>query len=67
MNNSCECETKSCIACNVSNCIHHTKDNTCAAGKIQVGNGMAQTCKDTCCDTFKANQSNLSTGKRVYF
>lgn len=48
------CETKSCIACNVMNCVYHTKDNACSAGKIQVGNGAANRAEDTCCDTFKA-------------
>ena len=48
------CETKTCIACNVKNCVYHTENDACSAGKIQVGNGAATTYKDTCCDTFKA-------------
>lgn len=51
MNNSCE--TKSCISCNVKNCVYHAENDTCAAGKIHVGNGIADSSKDTCCDTFK--------------
>lgn len=50
----CTCETKSCVACSVKNCVYHTENDVCAAGKIQVGNGSASTAKDTCCDTFKA-------------
>ncbi|MBO5321844.1 MAG: DUF1540 domain-containing protein [Clostridia bacterium] len=51
MNNSCE--TKSCISCNVKNCVYHAENDTCAAGKIHVGDGIADSSKDTCCDTFK--------------
>ncbi len=47
------CETRSCISCDVKNCIHHTENDTCAAGKIHVGNGSACDCSETCCDTFK--------------
>lgn len=50
----CKCETKLCVACDVCNCVHHTPDDMCAAGKIRVGHGEASTCKDTCCDTFEA-------------
>ena len=50
----CKCETKLCVACDVRNCVHHTADDMCAAGKIRVGHGEASTCKDTCCDTFEA-------------
>ncbi|MCQ2451199.1 MAG: DUF1540 domain-containing protein [Clostridia bacterium] len=49
-NNSCECWVK----CNVKNCIHHTPENTCRAGRIEVGNSTACTCSETCCDTFMA-------------
>ena len=48
------CETNYCISCNVSNCVYHAANNTCSAGKIQVGNGTANRAEDTCCDTFKA-------------
>ena len=50
----CKCETKLCVACDVCNCVHHTADDMCAAGRIRVGHGEASTCKDTCCDTFEA-------------
>lgn len=43
-----------CVKCSVKNCIHHATDNTCRAGKIEVGNSTACTCSETCCDTFKA-------------
>ena len=49
-----DCRTEACIACSVKNCIHHTSEDTCSAGKIQVGNYSASTAKETCCDTFKA-------------
>ncbi len=48
------CETKSCVACNVKNCVYHAENDVCNAGKIKVGNGAANTAMDTCCDTFKA-------------
>ncbi len=50
----CKCETKLCVACDVKNCIHHTVDDMCSAGKIKVGNGEASNYTETCCDTFKA-------------
>ena len=50
----CTCETKLCVACDVKNCVHHTPDNMCSAGKIQVGHGEASNSSDTCCDTFRA-------------
>ena len=53
------CETKSCVVCSVKNCVYHTENNVCSAGKIQVGNGSASTAKETCCDTFKAKQNLL--------
>lgn len=49
-----ECRTENCIACSVKNCVYHTMENTCSAGKIQVGNNSACTAKETCCDTFQA-------------
>ena len=52
--NTNPCKTESCIACSVKNCIHHTEEDTCSAGKIQVGNYSASTARETCCDTFKA-------------
>ncbi len=51
--NDCHCETKSCISCAVKNCVYHTDNDTCAAGKIHVGDGPVSSSKDTCCDTFK--------------
>ncbi len=53
MDNSCKCETNYCISCSVKNCVHHAENDTCSAGKIQVGNGSAKSAGDTCCDTFK--------------
>ena len=50
----CTCETKLCVACDVKNCVHHTADDMCSAGKIQVGHGEASTSSDTRCDTFRA-------------
>ncbi|MGI6279274.1 MAG: DUF1540 domain-containing protein [Acutalibacteraceae bacterium] len=47
-------ETLSCIACNVKNCVYHTENDSCDAGRIQVGDGAASSSKDTRCDTFKA-------------
>lgn len=52
MENSCN--TQSCVACNVKNCVYHAENDMCSAGRIQVGNGSAASAKDTCCDTFKA-------------
>ncbi|MBR2448141.1 MAG: DUF1540 domain-containing protein [Clostridia bacterium] len=49
-----KCETNYCISCNVKNCIHHAENDTCSAGKIQVGNSSATSVSDTCCDTFKS-------------
>ena len=49
-----KCETNYCISCNVKNCVHHTENDTCSAGKIQVGNSSATSVSDTCCDTFKS-------------
>ncbi|MBE6777430.1 MAG: DUF1540 domain-containing protein [Ruminococcaceae bacterium] len=48
------CKTNACISCDVKNCVYHAENNTCSAGKIHVGDGSANTAKDTCCDTFKA-------------
>ena len=49
----CKCETAYCVACNVNNCIHHAENDTCMAGKIQVGNRTASSVSETCCDTFE--------------
>lgn len=50
----CNCKTESCVCCSVKNCVYHKENDTCEAGKIQVGNSTASTCHETCCDTFKA-------------
>ncbi len=47
------CKTRQCVACSVENCVYHTLENTCAAGKISVGNSEARQSRDTCCDTFR--------------
>ena len=49
-----KCESNVCISCDVKNCMYHAANNTCSAGKIHVGNGMASNAQETCCDTFKA-------------
>ena len=36
--------------------LFHAENDTCSAGKIQVGNGSANRAEDTCCDTFKAKE-----------
>ncbi|MDD6478202.1 MAG: DUF1540 domain-containing protein [Oscillospiraceae bacterium] len=51
-----ECKTETCVACNVKNCMYHNSNDTCNAGRIQVGNFSASTHEETCCDTFKAKQ-----------
>ncbi len=48
------CKTENCIKCSVKSCVHHTENDSCSAGSIQVGNRTAQSCSETCCDTFKA-------------
>ncbi|MBR4099458.1 MAG: DUF1540 domain-containing protein [Clostridia bacterium] len=48
-----KCETNYCISCNVKNCVYHAENDTCSAGKIQVGNSTATSVRDTCCDTFE--------------
>ena len=50
-------ETRECISCDVRNCVYHTMEDTCAAGKIQVGHGEASCSKETCCDTFSAKEN----------
>ncbi|MBQ8533115.1 MAG: DUF1540 domain-containing protein [Clostridia bacterium] len=47
-------ETQACIDCTVKNCVYHTENDACSAGKIKVGNGSASCVGDTCCDTFRA-------------
>ncbi|MBE6728289.1 MAG: DUF1540 domain-containing protein [Ruminococcaceae bacterium] len=54
MINMTDCKTESCIDCSVQNCIHHTTDDRCMAGKISIGNRSACSCSETCCDTFVA-------------
>ena len=41
------------VKCQVTSCAHHTKDDCCTAGSIQVENTMATTEKETFCKTFK--------------
>ena len=48
-----DCKTLQCIACNVKNCVHHTTEDTCSAGKIRIGHGEASSSGETCCDTFE--------------
>ncbi len=52
------CNSKGCkiegIKCDVKNCVHHTMDNCCDAGKIEVGPMSAASSKDTVCITFEA-------------
>ncbi len=51
-----DCKTEMCIKCSVKNCVHHTANDSCNAGSIQVGNRTANSCSETCCDTFKSKQ-----------
>ncbi|MBR4073308.1 MAG: DUF1540 domain-containing protein [Clostridia bacterium] len=48
-----DCKTEACISCSVKNCVYHTKEDTCSAGKIHVGNMTACTTGETFCDTFE--------------
>ncbi|MCQ2449054.1 MAG: DUF1540 domain-containing protein [Clostridia bacterium] len=48
-----DCRTESCIDCSVKNCVYHTVEDRCTAGKISVGNRNSCSCSETCCDTFK--------------
>ncbi len=54
-----DCKNSSCIQgikCEVTNCQHHTMDNRCTAGTIEVGNMNATEKCDTQCKTFKNGQ-----------
>lgn len=51
-----DCKTEACIHCSVKNCVYHTQNDSCKAGKISVGNSTACTHSETCCDTFEAKQ-----------
>lgn len=54
MSDNCNCECKiSGIKCEVKNCRHHTKDDCCDAGRIEVVNTVAQTSGETACGTFE--------------
>ena len=52
-NYSCE-KTIPGILCDATQCIHHTKDDRCCAGAIQVGYKSSCECNETACTTFKA-------------
>ncbi len=51
-----ENKTVSCVNCSVKNCIHHTAQDRCDAGKITVGSEEADTCGQTFCDTFSPRE-----------
>lgn len=42
------------ILCDASHCIHHTSDDRCTAGAIQVGYKSSCECSETACTTFRA-------------
>ncbi|MBE6740148.1 MAG: DUF1540 domain-containing protein [Ruminococcaceae bacterium] len=52
-NHSCEKPIQG-ILCDAKQCIHHTEDDRCCAGAIQVGYKSACECNETACTTFKA-------------
>lgn len=42
------------VSCDVSDCVYHCADCTCAAGRIQVSNDMKNGQNKTVCDTYKS-------------
>lgn len=42
------------IKCDAKNCVYHGSDNSCHAGKIEVGYCSSCSCSETACTTFKA-------------
>ncbi len=52
MNENCGCKISG-IKCEVECCRHHTADNCCDAGHINVVNTAAKTCGETACGTFE--------------
>ncbi|MBQ3816853.1 MAG: DUF1540 domain-containing protein [Clostridia bacterium] len=48
-----KCETSYCVECSAENCVYHSTDDTCEAGRIKVGKTDACTSTETHCDTFK--------------
>jgi hypothetical protein len=46
------------VKCQVTSCAHHTKDDCCTAGSIQVENTLATTEKETFCKTFKCKSGS---------
>lgn len=45
------------IKCEVKDCQYHAKDDSCVAGKIEVGPEHASDSSDTVCVTFQPNQN----------
>ncbi len=41
------------IKCEVNTCTHHTNDDCCTAGSIEVKNDTATTERETFCKTFQ--------------
>ncbi len=41
------------VSCDVSDCVYHCADCSCAAGSIQVSNDMKSGKNQTICDTYK--------------
>ena len=48
------------VTCDVCQCVHHGKNNTCCAGMIAVGPHSASTSFETVCATFKAKSDTVS-------
>ncbi len=51
MNENCGCKISG-IKCEVDSCRHHTADNCCDAGCIEVVNHHAESISETACGTF---------------
>lgn len=42
------------VSCDVSDCVYHCADCSCAAGTIRVSGGANMGTNDTVCDTYKS-------------
>ena len=47
------------ISCDVTNCVYHCEDCTCAAGSIQVSGSCKEGNNETVCDTYKPKEGPL--------
>lgn len=43
------------VYCQVSACVHHTPENLCSAGRINIANDKALKQGETFCSTFKTS------------